>query len=502
MGTGKHRAPESNRPRVGSIVAAGTVPLILALVGTGTANAEPDRSVPVIRFDFGALSDAAAQWPGAEAPNVRPYEGVRIPDDTLSSLQWARPLPAHEYLAPLVGLHAPGPVAPVPPIAPPAGKLRFGDVQVDAPEWLYREQAIQINDSAAMAEADMATFLDSIGMERTRSDRVDRRLSGGIAASRRRDQPEFARFGLEAAPGTAGAGPPTRMNDHVADFSAVTAFPAEQLAVDDDSAADADVAVQVDQVRQADADATFPFGQRTEVGVVADRDPQAEIEFPGHRGAEGDVHPAEVRPVPHHAVLLADHAAERDTDADAHGVRRGRGDHRPRHGHQRGDHIVGVERATGTGALGAIEHRAAQPDPRGGEAVRADVQRDDVYPFRPRPHHQGGPARPSGLAGQFLAHQTRRRQVRGEREDRAAIQSHSLGERGARHRPVTVDVPQQRGEVARADLLGRRCCSHSPGFRHGAGIHRCRSARLRDSASTPAAKSSTNPVTTNFVPAL
>ncbi|WP_280252388.1 hypothetical protein, partial [Nocardia abscessus] len=178
MGTGKHRAPKPNRPKVGSIVAAGTVPLVLALVGTGTANAEPDRSVPVNRFDFGALSDAAAQWPGAEAPNVRPYEGVRIPDDTLSSLQWARPLPVHEYLAPLVGLHAPAPVAPVPPIAPPPGKLRFGDVQVDAPEWLYREQAIQINDSAAMAEADMATFLDSVGMERTRSDRVASQTMG------------------------------------------------------------------------------------------------------------------------------------------------------------------------------------------------------------------------------------------------------------------------------------------------------------------------------------
>ncbi|MDE1673973.1 MULTISPECIES: hypothetical protein [Nocardia] len=181
MGTGKHRAPKPNRPKVGSIVAAGTVPLILALVGTGTANAEPDRSVPVNRFDFGALSGAAAQWPGAEAPNVRPYEGVRIPDDTLSSLQWARPLPAHEYLAPLIGLHAPAPVAPVPPIAPPPGKLRFGDVQVDAPEWLYREQAIQINDSAAMAEADMATFLDSVGMERTRSDRVASQTMGAAA---------------------------------------------------------------------------------------------------------------------------------------------------------------------------------------------------------------------------------------------------------------------------------------------------------------------------------
>ncbi|MGV9333262.1 hypothetical protein [Nocardia sp. NPDC003726] len=176
MGTGKHRAPRPYRAKLGSLVAVGTVPLVLALVGTGTANAEPDLPVPVTRTD-----SEPAQWPAAEAPNVRPYEGLRIPDDVLSSLQWARPLPDHQYLAPLVGLHAPVPVAPVPPIAPPSGKLRFGDVQVDAPEWLYREQAIQINDTAAMAEANMATFFDSIGMERTRSDRVAGQTMGAAA---------------------------------------------------------------------------------------------------------------------------------------------------------------------------------------------------------------------------------------------------------------------------------------------------------------------------------
>ncbi|WP_249644961.1 hypothetical protein [Nocardia sputi] len=181
MGTGKHREPTPRRPKLGSIVAAGTIPLVLALVGTGTANAEPDPSVPSIRTDVTDRTHPSAQWPGAEAPNVRPYEGLRIPDDILSSLQWARPLPDSNYLAPLVGLHAPVPVAPVPPIAPPPGKLRFGDVQIDAPEWLYREQAIQINDGAAMAEANMATFFDSIGMERTRSDRVAGQTMGAAA---------------------------------------------------------------------------------------------------------------------------------------------------------------------------------------------------------------------------------------------------------------------------------------------------------------------------------
>ncbi|WP_330229921.1 hypothetical protein OHA40_28495 [Nocardia sp. NBC_00508] len=193
MGTGKHRAAAPRRQKMGSIVVAGAIPLVLALVGTGTANAEPDPSAPAPPADQSEWpgeteqtgesdpTDRSEQWPAAEAPNVRPYQGLHIPEDTLSSLQWARPLPEQKYLAPLEALHLPVAVAPVPPIAPPPHKLRFGDVQVDSPEWLYREQAIQLNDSAAVAEANMATFLDSVGMERTRSDRIAGQTVGAAA---------------------------------------------------------------------------------------------------------------------------------------------------------------------------------------------------------------------------------------------------------------------------------------------------------------------------------
>ncbi|MEU7764763.1 hypothetical protein AB0B25_06535 [Nocardia sp. NPDC049190] len=228
MGTGRHRMRDPQRQKVGLMVAAGAVPLVLALVGPSTANAETARRTPVIQpeppeqldqpeqNDHSEQSDQTdpldqsqsdqpqqnnqpeqnnqpgqpdqpeqnnqpAQWPSAEAPNVHPYEGLRIPDDTLSSLQWARPMPDQKYLAPLGALHLPVPVTAVPPIAPPPGKFRFGDVQVDAPDWLYREQAIQLNDGAAIAEANMATFLDSIGMERTRSDRIAGQTIGAAA---------------------------------------------------------------------------------------------------------------------------------------------------------------------------------------------------------------------------------------------------------------------------------------------------------------------------------
>ncbi|WP_433205834.1 hypothetical protein ACQP1G_18755 [Nocardia sp. CA-107356] len=160
---------------MGTMVAAGAVPLVLALVGTGTANAEPAQSNTVTQ------PEPKTQWPAADAPNAAPYEGLTIPDDTMSSLQWSRPAPDKRYLAPVGVLHPPTAVAPVPPIAPPPGKFRFGDVVVDAPDWINQEQAIQINDSAALAEADLATFLDSIGMERSRSDRIAGQTMGTAA---------------------------------------------------------------------------------------------------------------------------------------------------------------------------------------------------------------------------------------------------------------------------------------------------------------------------------
>ncbi|MEU2256944.1 hypothetical protein [Nocardia xishanensis] len=175
MGTGKHRAPNPQRQKVGSMVAAGAVPLVLALVGTGTANAEPAQSNTV------SHREQAKKWPAAAAPNVVPYEGLIIPADTHSSLQWARPAPEQDYLAPVGVLHPPVPVDPVPPIAPPPGQFRFGDVMVATPDWIDHEQAIQINDAAAMTEANLATFLDSVGLERSRSDRIAAQTVGAAA---------------------------------------------------------------------------------------------------------------------------------------------------------------------------------------------------------------------------------------------------------------------------------------------------------------------------------
>jgi len=81
------------------VVAAGAVPIVLALVGTGTANAEPAqtqcgdpaRAAGPARPE--AQLEQKAQWPAADAPNALPYQGLTIPDNTKSSLQWSRPAP-------------------------------------------------------------------------------------------------------------------------------------------------------------------------------------------------------------------------------------------------------------------------------------------------------------------------------------------------------------------------------------------------------------------------
>lgn len=176
MAAGKHRALNPHRTKVGNVVAAGAVPLVMAIVGTGAANAAPAQPNPVTHVD-----EAGAQWPAADAPNVMPYEGLQIPEETHSSIQWSRQAPDKSYLAPVGVLHPPAAVPAVPPIAPPAGKFRFGDVVVDAPNWIDSEQAIQINDNAAQTEANLATFLDSIGMERSRSDRIAGQTVGTAA---------------------------------------------------------------------------------------------------------------------------------------------------------------------------------------------------------------------------------------------------------------------------------------------------------------------------------
>ncbi|WP_280236671.1 hypothetical protein [Nocardia cyriacigeorgica] len=198
MATAKHRMTSPQRQKVGSIVVAGAVPLVMALVGTGTATATTQSAEPTTMTDHApaathlGIATVAADIaePGAPEAATAPDAMTAAPGTAQQSaaapgahttLAWSRPVPDKAYLAPLGDLHAPTQVAPVAPIAPPAGQLRFGDVSIESPAWLDSQQAAQVNDGAANAEAGLATFLDSVGMERSRSDRVASQTVGAAA---------------------------------------------------------------------------------------------------------------------------------------------------------------------------------------------------------------------------------------------------------------------------------------------------------------------------------
>ncbi|WP_280417984.1 hypothetical protein [Nocardia carnea] len=204
---GKHRATGPARRAAGSVVAAGAVPLIATLIGAGTANAEalpaPPASPPIpalpanplqpasaapdpIRDLTVAVQDATrvavrsatdtfgmAAAPLLPAPPAPAPAAVAEPAPTPAT----RALPQHAYLAPQGELHAPMPVAPVAPIEAPPGKLRIGNVVMDAPPFDVRD----INTAAAQAEAQVATFYDSVGVERSRSDRMAAQTVGSAA---------------------------------------------------------------------------------------------------------------------------------------------------------------------------------------------------------------------------------------------------------------------------------------------------------------------------------
>ncbi|MFE1592462.1 hypothetical protein [Nocardia sp. NPDC058705] len=188
------------RQKVGSVVAAGAVPLVMALIGTGTANADPAQAaVTQPEQQAGPEFDAVA-------PNATPYVGQPMPANTRSSLAWSRTGPETDYLSPVGPLHAPTAVSPVPPILPPPGQFRFGDQLVPVPDFVPVDTSIQINDAAANTEADLATFLDSVGLERSRSDRIASETIGSAARGAAVGSTVAMPFAMVASTGGALAG--------------------------------------------------------------------------------------------------------------------------------------------------------------------------------------------------------------------------------------------------------------------------------------------------------
>ncbi|MEV6067062.1 hypothetical protein AB0L82_10970 [Nocardia sp. NPDC052001] len=214
------------RRRLGSLAIAGALPLVAALSTTGTAAADPvsteDNQSTVVEKQpgtdaqpglvldspFGQLSvpvppmisdetkpeakpTAGQAGSSAEAAPVLETEGVETvtaPAPVVrvgrNSSTGVRDIPNGPVAAvDMQGLRMPNPAlaADVAPIAAPEGKLRFGDTVIDIPSFLTPEQAAQVNELSAGAEANLARTLDSAGFEPSRSDRIAAQTVGTAA---------------------------------------------------------------------------------------------------------------------------------------------------------------------------------------------------------------------------------------------------------------------------------------------------------------------------------
>lgn len=123
---------------------------------------------------------AAAQPAGPVRPSPvhpSPVAGQDRTGPGVRQLPHATPLPPLDPAR----FHAPRQVRPVRPIVAPPGTVRIGDVRAPAPEWLPAPQTRDVNRAAADAEAQVATFADSVGLPPERSDRVAAAVVGDAA---------------------------------------------------------------------------------------------------------------------------------------------------------------------------------------------------------------------------------------------------------------------------------------------------------------------------------
>ncbi|WP_210749510.1 hypothetical protein [Nocardia vermiculata] len=120
--------------------------------------------------------------PGVTAPKPPPRVLPSVPDYVVP--ENFRAIPHAEQPAPPVNfqnLHAPQPVEPVAPIAPPPRTLRMGDFSTPAPDQLDAETLNTVNTAAANTEAAIATGFNSVGINPSRSDKIAGATIAGAA---------------------------------------------------------------------------------------------------------------------------------------------------------------------------------------------------------------------------------------------------------------------------------------------------------------------------------
>lgn len=172
--------------RAGRIAVAALVPVAVMVAAAGGAHAADSLAVIADQPGVTAPAQPGTTAPPPPAPDPTPEPEPEQPEPAPAPPVYytqppevrnapSRPAPAPD--APvepirIEELHLPEPVEPVAPIEPPEYTIRVGQWQTPRPDWVPPEYADAINDTAAGAEAQVATALDSIGIPAGRSDRV------------------------------------------------------------------------------------------------------------------------------------------------------------------------------------------------------------------------------------------------------------------------------------------------------------------------------------------
>ena len=289
--------------------------------------------------------------------------------------------------------------------------------------------------------------------------RLEHPRHAGLARARVRDpcpadERRLADLGLPAAGRATATAPPIGVDGEVPDLARVATVPVERPAVDDQPAADADLARHVQDVASAVRRPPEVLRHAAEVGLVADDDRHAERQAGGDEVRERHVRPAEVRGQPDEAVVTAHEPDDRDADAeDAPLVARAGAQDRVGRGGQ------GLDRRCRIGDLPRSRHphraqdRAAQAHDRGRERVDLDIERQDADRVRPRPHHERRPPARARRRRAVLVDEPALRELADERPDRLAVEAGPLRELRARHRAVAVDLAQDGRQVVAPDPL-------------------------------------------------
>ncbi|GAB3212337.1 hypothetical protein [Nocardia tengchongensis] len=155
------------------------------LPGLRTATAQPGVALPAGDPDRPVRT--ATVQPGVTVPN-RPVPQPMSPQSQRADYPVPanfRPIPNTRDAAPALDvqtLHAPTPVTPVLPIAPPPRTVRIGDFTTPAPDDLPDNVLDGVNGLAADTEAGLATGLNSIGVNPSRSDKIAAGTLAGAAA--------------------------------------------------------------------------------------------------------------------------------------------------------------------------------------------------------------------------------------------------------------------------------------------------------------------------------